>query len=130
MFEGNPLFILQEFTSLESIECDISLNSLKPEPMSEPKTDSINPSVISSPDYSPNITDSTTKDEYTRINRRFVKKSSGGLNGGAIAAIIICILVALAIFGIVFALKRKNVLNSNKINKGFETSISNLKIDK
>ena len=97
MFEGNPLFILQEFTSLESIECDISLNSLKPEPMSEPKTDSINPSVISSPDYSPNIPESSTKDEYTRINRRFVKKSSGGLNRGAIAAIIICIVVALAI---------------------------------
>ena len=127
--EGNPLFILQEFTTLESIKCDISLNSIKSEPMSRPdRTDSTKSS--SSPDSSSNITNPSTQDESIGTFRQIMKKSDSGLSGGAIAAIVICLLAALIAIGIIFVLKRKGTFGKDKSVKEFETSISNLKVDK
>ena len=63
-------------------------------------------------------------------NRIFFLRNSGGISGGAIAAIVICLLAALIAIGIIFLLKRKSIFGEKKSAEEFETSISNLKIDK
>jgi len=82
--EGNYIFIINTYTSVEQFSCDISLNSIKTE-------------------ETPNPSSSTPSASSSIIYRRS-KKSSGGLSGGAIAGIVVGCVVTIVAVGIVAAL--------------------------
>ena len=94
---GNPLFrITNDYTAPTQFACAISENSTK-------------------------IVEADTKGsgrKYFHIN------SSKGLSGGAIAAIVLCCVAAVAIIGIVAVLVKKNAYGNHKVIMS-ETSIDN-----
>ena len=97
---GNPLFrITKDFTAPTQFACAISENSTK---------------IVKADDD--DVKGSGRK--YFRVN------SSKGLSGGAIAAIVLCCVAAVAIIGIVAVLVKKNAYGNHKVIMS-ETSIDN-----
>ena len=76
--EGKDIFKLNSYTNIESLSCAISINSV--------------PTIK-------NGSNSNSTDNYDYYNLPMRKRSSKGLSGGTIAAIIIALVVALAILG-------------------------------
>ncbi len=95
--EGNEIFFIESFINPEQFACDISLN-------------------IKSPDEKNNTsTDETTGRRFMFRNKNF------GLSGGAIAAIVICLVVAIAIVAILISRKFKEMRKNNEHFKGDST---------
>ena len=91
--EGKQLFFINYYDSESNeFECDISLNLWSTE----------------SPSNEPDTTDNTNNE------RRYIKKSSGGLSGGAIAGIVIACVVVLTTVAIIAYLAKKGVLSGRK----------------
>ena len=76
--EGKDIFKLNSYTNIESLSCAISINSV--------------PTIK-------NGSNSNSTDNYDYYNLPMRKRSSKGLSGGTIAAIIIALVVVLAILG-------------------------------
>jgi hypothetical protein len=146
-YKGNPLFILREYTTPESIECDISLNSLRegtvPDDTETPNTTELKYPNTTTPSttepdttqpidssYSPKTSDSI--EEYSNYGGSISRgKSSSKLSGGAVAAIIVCsIVVFIGIITIlilkrksIFGVKDRNTDNNNPSKAAQETSV-------
>ena len=117
--DGKVLFVLQNYTNLKSFACALSVNSVAAKPQSSSPTGSSNNSgntPVPSTQYPQGNSENT---------RRYYKNSeSGGLKGGAIAAIIISIIAAIAIFAGVLLYCMKNT------KPPMENSFNNSTIDK
>ena len=91
--EGNEIFIVNSFTSPEQFACDISLNS-----------------VLTNVTTNVNSTEPIQSTDKTGRNF-FSKKNNGdGLSGGAIAAIVICLVIAVAVVAALIVLAKKGIL--------------------
>ena len=92
--DGKQLFFIDYYDSgSNEFECDISLNVWSTESPSSNE---------------PDTTDSTNNE------RRYIKKSSSGLSGGAIAGIVIACVVVLATVAIIAVLAKKGVFSGSK----------------
>ena len=113
--QGKALFVLQKYTNQKSFACALSVNSVaaKSQSSSSSPSDQTNdPSTQSPQGNSENI-------------RHYYKNSeSGGLKGGAIAAIVIAIVAAIAIFAGVLLYCTKNT------KPPVDNSFNNSTIDK
>jgi hypothetical protein len=109
--EGNYLFNLNNYTNQKQFACDISVNST----VQSSKTDEEKANNT--------LPDSDNQNTNQKYNKGFYRKSSNGLSGGAIAAIIICSIVALAIVGALIGLSRKGIKDPTKAP--IDTTIGN-----
>ena len=95
---GNPVFrIPEDFTAPTQFACAISENSTR--------------------------TSGADGEEEGVARRYYNNKSSSGLSGGAIAAIVICSVAAVAIVGVIAVLMRKSIFGGAKVAP--DTSIDN-----
>ena len=90
--EGNEIFIVNSFTSPEQFACDISLNS-----------------VVTNVTANVNSTEPIQSTDKT-VRNIYHKKNGDGLTGGAIAAIVICLVVAFAVVAAIIVLAKKGIL--------------------
>ena len=93
--EGNEIFIVNSFTSPEQFACDISLNSVL--------TNVTNATANINSTEPIQSTDKTVRNIYH-------KKNGDGLSGGAIAAIVICLVIAVAVVAALIVLAKKGIL--------------------
>ena len=97
---GNPLFrITKDYTASTQFACTISENSTK-------------------------IVEADNEDTKGSGRKYFHIKSSKGLSGGAIAAIVISCVAAVAIVGIIAVLMKKNAFGNHKVALS-DTSVDN-----
>ena len=102
---NKEIFKLIEYTNKDKFACIISTNSSEPKPNNETnKTENSETDRPSSTNDTDAPETSTIKDDDGPYNHPTQKKSEGGLSGGAIAAIVICCVIALAIVGALIAL--------------------------
>ena len=91
--KGIPLFFINSYTSDEKYECDVSLltgSITNSTPSGGTETDTEGNSIV------------------------YHKKSGSGLSGGAIAGIVIAVVVAIAAISAVIVLAKKGVLGGKK----------------
>ena len=101
--EGNYLFNLNNYTNQKQFACDISVNSTVPSSKTDEDNNNNNTnSTVKNPD------EDESTDKIKKYNKGYFKTGSNGLSGGAIAAIIICSIVVLAIVGALIGLSRKS----------------------
>ena len=101
---GNPVFrIPEDFTAPTQFACAISENSTR--------------------------TSGADGEEEGVARRYYNNKSSSGLSGGAIAAIVICSVAAVAIVGVIAVLMRKNIYSGPKVAMP-DSSIDNTTVNK
>ena len=101
--EGKDIFKLNNYTNIESFACAISVNSISK------KVEANNSAII----------------EKTNKYYKYPKTNSNGLSGGAIAGIIIGIILVLVIIGVIIVLVKSGVCCSkNKIEPSSNNSIS------
>ena len=101
--ENKEILKINSFYNQKRFACAMSVYS-------EIETPEDNNSTTNTPN-TPNTP--TTTNTPTTLNNIPMRKSSGGLSGGAIAAIVICSIVALAIVGIAFALAKSGKFSSH-----------------
>ena len=98
--EGNIIFIINDYTSLDQFACDISLNSAE----IENNTDIIEP-------------EEEETDEPAESNKKInlpFRKGSSGLSKGGLAGIIISIISVITILVFVIVLKKKGNVFAQK----------------
>jgi hypothetical protein len=114
--QGKALFVLQKYTNQKSFACALSVNSVAAKSQS---------SSTSSPSDQTNDPSTQSPQGNSENIRHYYKNSeSGGLKGGAIAAIVIAIVAAIAIFAGVLLYCTKNT------KPPVDNSFNNSTIDK
>ena len=113
--QGKALFVLQKYTNQKSFACALSVNSVaaKSQSSSSSPSDQTNDSSTQSP-----------QGNSENIRHYYKNSESGGLKGGAIAALVIPIVAAIAIFAGVLLYCTKNT------KPPVDNSFNNSTIDK
>ena len=109
--EGNEIFFIESFINPEQFACDISLNLAI-------KTNNTN--LENDTTLTDTSTDGPVKNSISR--RAMFRNNNSGISGGAIAAIVISLVVAIAVVAFLISLNLKN--RKNKIHEVGESSIS------
>ena len=96
--EGNEIFFIESFFNREQFACDISLNLFtKIKNATFEDTDNANETLTDKPV------------ENSKTFRSMFRKNSSRLSGGAIAAIVVCLVIAIAIVLILIFLNKKGI---------------------
>ena len=117
--EGNEIFFIESFINPEQFACDISLNlftTIKNATFEDNEMDS---------QYTDNANETLTDKPVENSNtfRSMFRKNSSRLSGGAIAAIVICLVIAIAIVLILIFLNKKGI-RKKMVHDHTESSIS------
>ena len=108
--EGNEIFFIESFINPEQFACDISLNLA---------TKTKNTNLENDTTLTDTSTDGPVKNSISR--RAMFRNNNSGMSGGAIAAIVISLVVAIAVVAFLISLNLKN--RKNKIHEVGESSI-------
>ena len=108
--EGNEIFFIESFINPEQFACDISLNLA---------TKTKNTNLENDTTLTDTSTDGPVKNSISR--RAMFRNNNSGMSGGAIAAIVISFVVAIAVVSFLISLNLKN--KKNKIHEVGESSI-------
>ena len=108
--EGNEIFFIESFINPEQFACDISLNLA---------TKTKNTNLENDTTLTDTSTDGPVKNSISR--RAMFRNNNSGISGGAIAAIVISLVVAIAVVAFLISLNLKN--RKNKIHEVGESSI-------
>ena len=108
--EGNEIFFIESFINPEQFACDISLNLA---------TKTKNTNLENDTTLTDTSTDGPVKNSISR--RAMFRNNNSGMSGGAIAAIVISLVVAIAVVSFLISLNLKN--KKNKIHEVGESSI-------
>ena len=117
--EGNEIFFIESFINPEQFACDISLNlftKIKNATFEDNEMDS---------QYTDNANETLTDKPVENSNtfRSMFRKNSSKLSGGAIAAIVVCLVIAIAIVLILIFLNKKSI-RKKMVHDHTESSIS------
>ena len=108
--EGNEIFFIESFINPEQFACDISLNLA---------TKTKNTNLENDTTLTDTSTDGPVKNSISR--RAMFRNNNSGMSGGAIAAIVISLVVAIAVVAFLISLNLKK--RKNKIHEVGESSI-------
>jgi len=116
--EGNEIFFIESFINPEQFACDISLNlftTIKNATLEDNATDA---------QYTDKENNTSTDEpvENSKTFRSMFRTNSSRLSGGAIAAIIICLVIAIAIVLILVILNKKGI-GKKMVHEQTESSI-------
>lgn len=118
--DNNVIFLLNSYSNQKRFACSMSVYS----EITDPNSTSTNTSTNTPDDTSTNSPTSTSN-----INHVKMKKNSGGLSGGAIAAIVICSIVVLAITGVIIYLVKSGKFSKTENISRNSSTVKNLSIN-
>ena len=118
--DNNIIFLLNGYSNQKRFACSISVYS----EITDPNSTSTNTSTNTSNNTSTNSPTSTSN-----INHVKMKKNSGGLSGGAIAAIVICSVAVLAITGVIISLVKSGKFSKKETISRNSSTVKHLSIN-